>query len=119
VHGNFNVSDNYTGEYKLLIHCSNDELLRERPHRIGNIKLEQKRKKRGLFPLYVLSICTVIIAICLWVITSNYSIPSFMLAILSCVLSLMTTIQPNSFQLEEQRAILEINKILRQRRVEG
>ena len=44
VEGDFNVTDNFHTEHKLYIHCSNEELLTDRPFRVGNIKIEQSKK---------------------------------------------------------------------------
>ena len=39
-------------------------------------------------------------------------------SLLLAFMSIKLTIEPNAFQIEEQNAVIEINKILRQRRVE-
>ncbi|WP_214650860.1 hypothetical protein, partial [Vibrio anguillarum] len=56
VQGDFNVIDNSHNEHKLLIHCSSEELLSERPFRRENIKIEQKRKVKRLRPFYLLTV---------------------------------------------------------------
>lgn len=121
VNGDFNVTDNSHQEHKLLIHCSSEELLRERPFREENVRIEQRRKTRRLYPLYsfvllgilVAAGCAVIYGLQDWA-TVIIGGGSLMLG----YLSLKATIEPNSFQIEEQDAVRQISKILRQRRVE-
>ena len=121
VYGDFNLTDNSSNEHKLLIHCSNEELLSERPFRQGNIKLEQKRKIKRLKPFYGLTVA-VFIACAIWAsVKGEPDIVTLILGIGTLILgyqSLKATLEPNSFQTEEQNAVDEITKILKQRRFE-
>ncbi len=65
VNGDFNVSDHSKSEYKLLVHCTNEELLQERPYRQENIRIEQTKKVTRLKPLYALTAC-LFVAAAIW-----------------------------------------------------
>ena len=123
VHGNMNVGDgNANGDaYKLFPECSNEALLRERPYRQENYRLEQTRKVQKLKPFYALS-AILFAAAATWATFNNRAdLASLAMGFASILLaynSLRATLTPNAFQLEEQAAVSEINKILRQRRVE-
>ncbi|EGR0072882.1 cytochrome d ubiquinol oxidase subunit II [Vibrio vulnificus] len=121
VQGDFNVTDNSHNEHKLLIHCSSKELLSERPFRRENIKIEQKRKVKRLRPFYLLTVI-LIFATAFWAMYQGKTdLITILMGLASAFIgfnSLRATVEPNSFQREEQQAIAEINKILKQRRVE-
>lgn len=119
--GDINISDNSQNEYKLYIHCSSEELIADRPFRQGNIKLEQKRKIKRLAPFYGLSVLLFISAAAWSTFNGQKDLASLMMKAGSLLLGIMSvtlTIEPNAFQVEERYAVNEINKILRQRRVE-
>jgi len=121
VQGDFNINDNSQAEHKLYIHCSNEELLADRPFRAGNYKIEQKKKIQILKPFYALTVLLAFAA-AIW---AMYNGKTDLIAILmggvSALLafqSFKATVEPNAFQIEEQNAVNEISKILKQRRVE-
>lgn len=121
VHGDFNVNDSSTTEHRLLIHCSNEQLLHERPFRRGNIQIEQQKKVTRLKPFYAYSVVLMLVAAGWATLNGKGDFSSFALGGASLVVaywSLRATFEPNAFQIEEQLAIDEINKILKQRRVE-
>ena len=121
VHGNFNVADHSQNEHKLLINCSTEELLQERPFRQENIQIEQTRKTRRLRPFYALSVALFVAAAGLAIVNGKTDIASFIVGGASLFLayfSLKATVEPNAFQIEEQNAVGEINKLLKQRRVQ-
>lgn len=121
VQGDFNVNDNSQNQHKLLIHCTSEELLEERPFRKENISLEQSRKVKRLKPFYGLSIILFCAAAGWATFNGQADLASIILGIASLFLgfqSLKATIEPNAFQVEEQNAVNEINKLLKQRRVE-
>lgn len=121
VQGDFNVTDSSHQEHKLYIHCSNEELLADRPFRAENIKIEQKKKIQKLKPFYGLSVFLAFAA-AVW---AMYHGKTDLIAILIggasafiAFQSFKATVEPNSFQIEEQNAVNEITKILKQRRIE-
>jgi len=121
VQGDFNVTDNSQNEHKLLIHCSSEVLLQERPFRQENIRLEQARKIKRLKPFYALSVVLLCTAAGWATFNGKTDLASFILGGASLFLgyqSLKATIEPNAFQVEEQDAVNEINKLLKKRRVE-
>ncbi|MCS6236234.1 hypothetical protein G3495_14025 [Shewanella baltica] len=121
VGGDFNVTDNSHNEHKLLMHCSSEKLLQERPFRRENIKIEQAKKAKRLKPFYALSL-SLFISAALWAAyngkTDLVSIAMGAASLFMGYMSLKATLEPNAFQIEEQDAVNEINKLLKQRRVE-
>lgn len=118
--GSINISDNSSGNYKLLIYCSNEELLEEKPYRTENIKLEQKQKYKKLIPVYIIFICMLAFTVYHIFFTKDKEMIALILGAGSFFVgyrSLMETITHNEFQREEQEAINEIDKLLKQRRV--
>ena len=121
VEGDFNVTDNSHNEHKLYIHCSNEELFAHRPFRAENIKIEQKEKVKRLKPLYLLTL-TLLFSAAIWALFQGKAdLISILMGAVSAFVgyqSLIATVEPNSFQREEQDAVNEITKILKQRRAE-
>lgn len=121
VEGDFNVTDNSHNEHKLLISCSNEELLRERPFRQENIKIEQTRKIKRLKGFYALALILLLAAAGLGALEGEANLVSVLLGAGSFLIgfqSIRATLEPNSFQVEEQNVVNEIGKILKQRRAE-
>ncbi|MCP8900375.1 hypothetical protein [Gilvimarinus xylanilyticus] len=121
VKGDFNVTDNSHNEHKLLIHCSNEELLRERPFRQENIKIEQGRKVKRLKPFYAVALILLLAAAAWGAWEGKTNLVSILLGAGSFLIgfqSIRATFEPNPFQIEERNAVNEINKILKQRRAE-
>ncbi len=121
VHGDFNVTDNSQNQHKLLVNCSNEELLHERPFRQENIRIEQARKVGRLRPVYALSVLLFAAAAAWASINGKTDVASFIMGGASLFLgyqSLKATIEPNAFQIEEQNAVNEVTKLLKQRRAE-
>lgn len=121
VQGDFNVTDNSNNEHKLLANCSSDELLQERPFRMENIQLEQKRKVKRLIPYYGGCLLLFVVAAGLAMLNGKQDLMTIIMGGASLFLGFATlkaTLEPNEFQIEEQNAVNEISKLLRQRRVE-
>lgn len=119
--GNLSIHDESQNEHKLLIHCTSDVLLEERPFRKENLRIEFKRKLKRLSPFYGVAVILFLIAATFAQINGKpdlvaYAFGAGSLAI--AYLSLKATVEPNSFELEEQEAIRQINNILKSRRVE-
>ena len=121
IQGDFNVTDKSHQEYKLYVHCSNEELLADRPYRAENIKIEQNRKIKRLKPFYGLTILLAFVAAIWALYQGKADLITILMGGVSAFIgfhSLRATVEPNSFQIEEQKAVNEITKILKQRRVE-
>ena len=121
VQGDFNIADNSYNQHMLLIHCSTEDLLQERPFRQENIKLEQARKIKRLKPLYALSVILFVVAAGWATANGQSDLASFIMGAASLLFgyhSLKATLEPNAFQIEEQNAVNEINTLLKQRRAE-
>jgi hypothetical protein len=122
VDGNFIINDNSENEVsKLLINCTTEELLEERPFRQENLYLERKRKIKNSFPALLTAICCFIAAAILGLINGKPDIVSFFLGLGSIVTGLASVegiLKPNDFEIHEQSAIHQINLILKSRRIE-
>ena len=121
VTGDFNLTDSSQNEHKLFINCSNEELIQERPFRQENIKIEQSKKIKQLKPYYGISL-VLFVAAALWAAYNGQTdLASIAMGAASLLLgfkSLKATLEPNAFQIEEQNAVNEISRLLKQRRVE-
>lgn len=121
VHGDFNLNDNSTSQHKLLINCTNEELLLERPFRLENIKIEQSEKVRKLIPFYIVALLLLAVAIISSAFFENSDLISMFSGLGSLLIGSMTlrnTFEHNEFQKEEMNTVKLINKILKQRRAE-
>ena len=121
INGDFNLADNSQNEHKLYINCSIEELRADRPFRAENIKIEQRKKINRLMPLYGMALILVFVA-AIWAMLQGKSDLVTILVggagVFIGYKSLEATFEPNSFQTEEQDAVYEITKILKQRRAE-
>lgn len=109
--GSINISDNNSENYKLLIYCSNEELIKERPYRIGNIKLEQKRKIKKLIPMYFICACMVVLSLYYTYFTQHKEIASLVFGAGSFFVgyrTLMETITMNEFQKEDKMQSMKL-----------
>jgi hypothetical protein len=121
VEGDFNVTDNSHTEHKLYINCSNEVLLADRPFRAGNIKIEQSKKVQRLKPFYALTVILIFVTAIWALYQGKTDLITILMGAASAFLgfqSFKATVEPNAFQREEQNAVNEITKLLKQRRVE-
>lgn len=121
VNGDLNINDNSNNAFKLYIHCTNEELLADRPFRAENIKIEQRKKINRLKPFYALTVLLAFSAAIWAMYNGKTDLITILMGGVSAFLgyhSLIMTVEPNKFQKEEQAAVNEISKILKQRRVE-
>lgn len=96
-------------------------MLRERPVRKENIKIEQKKKVKRLKPFYALSLILCISAALWAAYLGKADLVTILMGAASLFLGfqlLKATVEPNSFQVKEHNAVSEINELLKQRRVE-
>ncbi len=119
--GNLNITDNSYSEHKLLIHCSSEVLLKERPFREENLKIEQKKKQKQLLPFLGVTVI-LFLAAAIWAqINGKADLVSFVLGASSLIIgyaSIQATLEPSAFERQERAAIEQINLILKSRRVE-
>lgn len=63
IHGDVTINDNSNvSEYKLLVHCSNEELLHEEKHRRKLLRKERSRRRGVFFKFLCLAIFLFLIA---------------------------------------------------------
>ncbi|CAH7231540.1 conserved hypothetical protein [Vibrio chagasii] len=119
INGDVNINDNST-EHKLLIHCSNEELLHEEIHRRDVLSKERSRKNNVLFKL--LGFCAsafVLAAIWYWI-KGQVDLISGMLGFASIALTLLFLQEgekTTEFERRQIQALNEINMLLRERGV--
>ena len=121
VGGDFNVTDASHHEHKLIQHLTTREIFLERPFRQENIRIEQRKKVKRLQPFYVLTV-VLSVAAASWAYYNGMADMGSLLMgagslLLGCY-SLKATVEPNSFQVQEQNAVDECTLYLRQRRAE-
>lgn len=122
VNGNLIINDHSQNDVgKLLINCTSDELIQERPFRQENLQLERKRKTKKAFPFLSFAVIIFIIASVWGKICGDPDLISFSLGIASLLIgiaSIKYVVEPNAFEIREKFAVREINLILKSRRVE-
>ncbi|MDP3589608.1 MAG: hypothetical protein Q8R54_03615 [Methylobacter sp.] len=119
--GDLNIIDNSQNEHKLLIHCSTEELLQERPFRQENLRLETKRKFKCLIPHLGFAAVLFLVAAIWAQINGKSDLVAFVFGASSLIVSFVSVraiLESNAFELQEQVAIHEINMILKSRRIE-
>lgn len=118
VNGDVVIHDESTQVGKLLINCTNDELIEERSHRKSVLWGERKRKLSRLVMVWVvLGLMLTGVAIYLYYVgRSEFS--SLVLGGGSIAIglgSIKLFVEPNEFELRQQAALKEIAYILRER----
>jgi len=119
--GDLNISDQSQNEHKLLVNCTTEELLNERPFRIENLNIERRKKFKRILPVVGFSVLFFIIAAVWGSITGKPDFVTFVFGLGSLALGFISfnvTLEPNKFQIQERRAVEEINMILKSRRAE-
>jgi len=122
VNGDLVINDHASNNAgKLLVHCTTQELLQERPFRQENLRFERRKKIKIALPLLAFAV-VIFIASAVWAQTTGKSdLVSFILEIGSLVVGFATikgVLEPNAFEIQEQNAIQEIQLILKSRRSE-
>lgn len=119
VAGNVNITDNSHQEHKLLVQCSNEELMHERPFRQENIRLEGQRKVGRLLPFIGVAILLFVVASAWAQLNGKVDLVAFISGLGSMILgaaSIKAAVTPNAFERQERHALREIDLILRSRR---
>ncbi|EPI2800533.1 hypothetical protein ACMFAW_13180 [Citrobacter koseri] len=119
INGDVTINDhsNQTN-YKLLIHCDNEELLAEEVHRIKVLRKERRRKSRVLFKM--LSGCGLLLLFAGgWYLFQGQLDMVSALSGLGGVIFTFATLSgadtPNAFEKRQIDALDEINTLLRER----
>ena len=118
VHGDLNINDQPSHQYKLLIHCSNDELIAEEVHRRDVLNGERNGKRRVLFRLLGLAAGALLVAVLYFYMKGNMNFVTMALGAGSFVASLAAFKgydTPNEFELRQIAALREIHNLLRER----
>lgn len=121
VSGDLIVGDRSENIGKLLVNCTNEELLQERPFRKENLRLERNRKLKAVIPILGTAVI-MFIGSALWSTFNGKSdMASVFLGIGSLIVgyaALKGVAEPNDFEHQEREALREIRLILKSRRVE-
>ncbi|WP_413665447.1 hypothetical protein ACG1BZ_09740 [Microbulbifer sp. CNSA002] len=119
INGDVVINDN-SNEHKLLIHCSNEELIHEERHRQEVLEKERSRKN-GAFLKFILFSATLCVAAYVWYqFNGGHSIASTLLGAVGAITGFSTFAQSDQTTEFEQRqlaALKEIHMILRERGV--
>jgi hypothetical protein len=106
----------------LLTNCTSEHLIKdERPFRQENLRFERNRKIKNVIPFLTCALILIIVAAVLAHIKGQPNFVSLALGIGSLVVgyaAIKGVLEPNAFEIQEQKAILEINLILKSRRAE-
>ena len=117
--GDVNIYD-HSSDHKLLIHCTNDELLEEEPHRQQLLRSERSRKNG--FTLKFLALCGTLFLIAAgwYYLQGQMNTVTLVLGVSSVLMTaatLQTTDKVTVFELRQINALREIEMILRERGV--
>jgi hypothetical protein len=119
INGDVVINDNST-EYKLLIHCSNEELTHEETHRRGLLRKEKSRKNDVFIKFIGFSALSCVAAYIWYQFNGGYNMASIMLGAAGVITGFITLSQSDRQTEFEQRQYVvlnEINIILRERGV--
>jgi hypothetical protein len=119
VHGDLTINDN-SSEYKLIIHCNNNELFEEEKHRRKILRNERTAKFKRFIPIW--ATCAVALAFAaLWYWLQGkmdlFSLLSGASGLIFGISSLSTYDKPNSFEQRQLDVLDEIHDLLRDRGV--
>lgn len=119
IDGDFVINDN-SQQYKLLIHCTNEELLTEEPHRLQQLKEEQK-SKLNRFVGFIAFASTLAFVAGVWFWFQGkvdlFSLVTGGAAFMVGLASLKIYEHPTAFEQRQLSALSEINMLLRERGV--
>lgn len=119
VKGDFVVNDS-SQQYKLLIHCSNEELLAEEPYRRQHLADERKAKTNRFLRFIAIAASFIFIAGIWFWFKGNMDFFSFAIGaagFLVGLAGLKIYERPTEFELRQIAALAEINLLLRERGV--
>lgn len=117
--GDVNIIDNSNNnQFKLLIHCDNQELLQEEAHRWDLVKKERNQRLTGV--LWVFAFCAVLLLIAAgwYFITGKMELINSLIGGAGVVVGLMNLAnadKPTEFEVRQLNTLKEINTLLRER----
>ncbi|MBN7819787.1 hypothetical protein J0A65_07915 [Bowmanella sp. Y57] len=121
IHGDVTIIDNSeNNEYKLLIHCNNEELLHEESHRKELLKNERSRKNGVMWKFLAFSAFLLLVAAGWFYIQGTMNAVTFLIGAAG-VMSSMATLQQaerqTPFEKRQIATLNEIHALLRERGV--
>lgn len=121
IHGDVTIQDNHnTNEYKLLIHCNNEELRAEEKHRRKILNHERTRKNSVAWKFLGSAGLMLLIAAAWFLIQNQMNLVSFLTGAASILVGYATLQQagkPTDFEQRQIAVLNEINALLRERGV--
>lgn len=121
INGDVTINDhsNQTN-YKLLIHCDNEELLAEEMHRIKVLRKERRRKSKVMFKIFSGCGLLLLFAGGWYLLKGQLDMVSALSGLGGVILTFATLSgadTPNAFEKRQIDALDEINTLLRERDV--
>lgn len=119
--GDVNIIDNSNNnQFKLLIHCDNEELLHEEVHRWGLVKQERNKRLTGV--LWIFAFCAVLLLIAAgwYFITGKMELINSLIGgagVVVGLINLANADKPTEFEVRQLNTLKEINTLLRERGV--
>ncbi len=120
INGDVNIIDSSKNENKLLVNCSNDELLLEEEHRKNILRGERKRKSKVTLKFFGFCAVLLLIAAGWYFINGKMDIVSTLTGgagIALGVANLSQADKTTEFEMRQINALNEIHMILRERGV--
>lgn len=121
IHGDVTINDNSNNtEYKLLIHCSNEELMQEETHRFALLRNERSRKSKVTWKFIAFVALLILIAAAWFQIVGEMNMVTFLTGAAGVIMGMATLQQadkPTSFEQRQLATLNEIHALLRERGV--
>ena len=112
IHGDVTINDNSeNSEYKLLIHCNNEELLHEEAHRKQLLRNERSRKNRVTWKLLAVAALLLLVAAGWFYIQGSMNAVTLLLGAAGVMTGMATLQQADKQTPFEQRQIAVLNEI--------
>ena len=119
--GDVNIIDGSSnGQYKLLIHCDNNELLQEEAHRFGLVKQERNKRLYGSLKGFALCGALLLVAAAWHFSTGKMELINTLIGASGVVVGLFTLAhadKPTAFEVRQLDTLEEIHALLRERGV--
>ncbi|WP_434155794.1 hypothetical protein [Pseudomonas sp. JZ134] len=112
IHGDVTINDNSSNtEYKLLIHCTNEELLLEERHRSELLRRERSRKNGFTWKFIAFSALLLLIAAGWFYIQGAMNTVTLLIGAAGVITGMATLQQADKQTPFEQRQIATLNEI--------